>query len=137
MYILFHTNSSWQLLLIFFSVPYAVKLTILHSANRYDIVATMNDAELKTKVHSSMYLNCKAKGFVAPVDVLLDSGIVTKKLLEDWRFGRITYLESACAANLKKLSTMMHEMRVYAQNNCLKESVTFYKRWGVKGKTIP
>jgi len=94
----------------------------------------MNDGELKAKVHSSMFIQCKAKGYVAPVDVLLDSGIITKQQLEDWRLGRIPFLEAVCAVNLRKLSVMMHEMRVTAKKYNLSESFWYYKRWGVKKK---
>jgi hypothetical protein len=69
-----------------------------------------------------------------PVDVLVDSGIITKKQLEDWRFGRIPFLEAVCSVNLRKLSSRMHEMRVYAQKNDLKPSFCYYKRWGMKKK---
>ena len=94
----------------------------------------MNDGELIVKIHSSMYHQCKAKGYVAPVDVLVDTGILDKKQLEEWRFGRIPILELVCKVNLRKLSFLMHEMRVYAQKNSLKSSMTIYKRWGVKKK---
>ena len=94
----------------------------------------MNDGELIVKIHSSMYHLCKAKGYVAPVDVLVDTGILDKKQLEEWRFGRIPILELVCKVNLRKLSFLMHEMRVYAQKNSLKSSMTIYKRWGVKKK---
>ena len=37
-------------------------------------------------------------------------------------------------ANLSKLSTVMHQMRVYAKKAGLKPSFCYYKRWGVKKK---
>ena len=37
-----------------------------------------------------------------------------------------------CTANLKKLSLVLHQMRVYAQKSNLKPSFCYYKRWGVK-----
>ena len=90
----------------------------------------MNNIELKNKVVSAMYLTVKEKGVVAPVDVLMFTGILSKKDYEDWRFGKVLYLEKVCQANLKKLSAVMHEMRVYAQKNNLKASWTFYHQWG-------
>ena len=90
----------------------------------------MNNIELKNKVHTAMYQIINEKGYVSPVDVLMFTGIISKKDYEDWRFGKIPYLEKVCQANLKKLSTLMREMRVYAQKNNLKSSWTFYHQWG-------
>lgn len=94
----------------------------------------MDDKEIIGKVHSSMYHRLKETGVVAPVDVLMDIGVLTRENHEAWRFGRVPYLEAVCAVNLRKLSFIMHQMRVYARKNGLKPSFTFYKRWGMKKK---
>ena len=94
----------------------------------------MNDGELIGKVHSAMYHQCMDRGYAAPVDVLMDIGVLPKQKYEDWRFGRVPYLERVCTVNLRKLSLIMHQMRVYAQKVGLKASFTCYKQWGVKGK---
>ena len=95
----------------------------------------MNDGELTAKVDSAMYLQCRARGYAAPVDVLMDVGVLPKQKYEDWRFGRVAYLEAVCTVDLHKLSLIMHRIRVYAQKNGLKPSVCYYKRWGTKTKT--
>ncbi len=95
----------------------------------------MNDEELTAKVNSAMYKQCRNRGYAAPVDVLLDIGVLTKQKYEDWRFGKITYLESVCNVNLRKLSLLMHRIRVYAKQNNLKPSFCYYKRWGMKKKS--
>lgn len=94
----------------------------------------MTGNELTGKVNSSMYRQCQSRGYAAPVDVLIDVGILPKAKYEDWRHGRIDYLERACTVNLHKLSLVMHQMRVYAQKSNLKPSVTVYKQWAVKKK---
>ena len=94
----------------------------------------MNDKELIGKVHSSMYHQCQKRGYAAPVDVLMEIGVLPKKKYEEWRFGRVDYLERVCTVNLRKLSLVMHQMRVYAQKSGLKPSFCYYKRWGVKKK---
>ncbi len=94
----------------------------------------MNDHELTAKVHSSMYLQCKKRGYATAVDVLMDIGILAKDKYEAWRFGRISYLERVCMINLRKLSTVRHQMRVYAQKAGLKPSFCYYKQWGAKKK---
>jgi len=92
----------------------------------------MNDRDLAAKVHSAMYHQCKKRGFATPVDVLMDIGVLKKSDYESWRNGRVPYLERVCNTNLSKLSTIRHEMRVYARKNNLKPSFCYYKQWGVK-----
>ena len=94
----------------------------------------MNDKELIGKVHSSVYHQCQQRGYAAPVDVLMEIGVLPKQKYEDWRFGRVDYLERVCTVNLRKLSFIMHQMRVYAQKTGLKPSFCYYKQWGVKKK---
>ena len=92
----------------------------------------MNNAELVKKVNVSMYQQIQRRGYATPVDVLMDTGILSKQKYEDWRYGKVDYLERVCTANLKKLSLVLHQMRVYAQKSNLKPSFCYYKRWGVK-----
>ena len=94
----------------------------------------MNNQELIAKVNSSMYRQCRDRGFAAPVDVLMDIGVLQKDKYDDWRFGRIPYLERVCMVNLGKLYTVRHQMRVYAQKAGLKPSFCYYKQWGTKKK---
>ena len=81
-----------------------------------------------------MYSQCQKRGYATPVDTLISIGVLSKKSYEDWRFGKISYLEKACTANLKILSLIMHQMRTYAQKQGWKPSFCYYKRWGVKKK---
>jgi len=95
----------------------------------------MNNAEIKTRVHAAMYKLIKEKGVASPVEVLLELGILSKENYEDWRFGRVSYLERVCQINLGKLSTINHEIRVFARKNELKPSWTAYMKWGKGNKT--
>ena len=94
----------------------------------------MNEKDLTGKIHSSMYHQLQTRRYAAPVDVLIDTGILPKQKYEDWRFGRVRYLEAVCNANLKRLSFVLHQMRVYAQAHGLKPSLCYYKRRGVRKK---
>ena len=94
----------------------------------------MNDKELTGKVHSAMYRQCQTRGYAAPVDVLMDIGVLTRENYENWRFGKVPFLEKVCTVNLRKLSFVMSRMRSYAVKAGLKPSFTYYKRWGVKKK---
>lgn len=95
----------------------------------------MTDRELTGKVHSAVYHQCQRRGYAAPVDVLMEIGVLLKEKYEDWRRGRIDYLERVCTVNLRKLSFIMREIRAYAQKSGLKPSVTVYKQWAVKKKS--
>ena len=94
----------------------------------------MNDKELIGKVHSAVYHQCRSRGYAAPVDVLTDVGYLSKQDYENWRYGRVDYLERVCKVNLSKLSLIMREMRSYAAKASLKPSFCYYKRWGTKKK---
>jgi len=94
----------------------------------------MKDGELIGKVHSAMYCQCRKRGYATPVDVLMDIGVLPKKQYEEWRFGRVCFLEAVCTVNLRKLSFIMRQMMVYARKSGLKPSFCYYKRWAVKKK---
>lgn len=81
-----------------------------------------------------MYHQLKKKGYATTVDVLMDLEILSKKDYELWRNGKVAYLEKVCNINLKKLSTALHEIKVYGTKHNLKPSFTVYKRWAVKKK---
>ena len=94
----------------------------------------MKHSEIVGKIHISMYQQLQKSGIAAPVQVLMDLGILSKEDYERWRFGKVDYLERVCKANLSKLSLIMWEIRSYASKNNLKASWTFYKQWGMKNR---
>ena len=67
---------------------------------------------------------------VAPVDVLIGMGILDKRRLEDWRCGRVPYLEKVIDCNLTKLSRLLRILRFHAHELNLVPSITVYSRWG-------
>ena len=78
----------------------------------------------------------RRQGYVSAVDVFLEMGTLKKEDLEDWRFGRVPFLERKLMANLGKLSTTLREMKRLCQELGLKPSKTVYKKWG-KGRKHP
>lgn len=70
---------------------------------------------------------------VATVDVLVEMGRLTRKNVEDWRFGRIPYLERVFLGNLGKASRILRIIHLHASASNLRPSQTVYRRWG-KGK---
>ena len=91
---------------------------------------------MSEKVHSSINRQCHEKGFAAPVDVLIEIGVLDRKKYEDWRRGRVPYLEAVCVSNLHKLSEIMKTVKTYAKENDLKMSVADYRQWGNKSRKL-
>ena len=90
----------------------------------------MEKKNLIGQIHDAMYQNIKSKGYVAPVDILMDIGVLLRKDYDDWRYGRVVFLEKVCRVNLRVLSNIMKEIRAYAKNNNLKPSYSCYHQWG-------
>ena len=93
----------------------------------------MNNAEIHNKVQAAMSGLIYKKGVAAPVDVLMELGVLSKEDYENWRLGRVPFLEMVCRTNFSKLSTIMREMRAYARQQGLKNSWTAYQKWGKGG----
>lgn len=47
------------------------------------------------------------------------------------------YLERVCKVNLTRLGFVLRTMQEYGKKQGLKESFTYYKKWGNKGKDKP
>ena len=67
---------------------------------------------------------------MAPVDVLIGMGLLTREHLENWRRGRVPYLERVIDSNLTKLGRLLRILRFHAHDLSLKPSWTAYMRWG-------
>lgn len=92
--------------------------------------------DMEGKVHSAMDRQCDERSYAAPVDVLMDIGLLDKKELDDWRRGRTPYLEAVCKGNLHKLSAITREMKSYARSKGWKENITEYRQWGSKSRVL-
>jgi hypothetical protein len=88
----------------------------------------MND-RLERRVIAAAEAALQARGFVAPVDVLIGIGWLSPAHLEDWRRGRVSYLERAVVASLGKLSTALRTLSRWATTQGLKPSETVYVSW--------
>jgi hypothetical protein len=67
---------------------------------------------------------------LAPVEVLIAMDILAPAHLEDWRRGRVPYLERVIQGSLPRLSRILRILRQQALALGLKPSVTVYNRWG-------
>lgn len=90
----------------------------------------MNNADLEKKVKRLVHSNRYEKGYVCSVDILLQLDFLSKKDYEDWRFGRVDYLEKVCNINLSKLTLINKLIRKYAIELDLKSSWTGYNQFG-------
>ncbi len=89
--------------------------------------------ELAGKIEKSVDNQIKENGFVSIVNTFMDIGILDKLDYERWRKGEVLYLEKVCKGNLNKLSKIIEEICRYSKQLGLKESFTYYKKYG-KGK---
>ncbi len=67
---------------------------------------------------------------VAPVDVLVRMNLLAPERLEDWRRGRVPYLEKVIDCNLTRLARLLRVLRFHAHDLNLVPSITVYVRWG-------
>jgi len=64
--------------------------------------------------------------YVSSSDVLINIGWLTNSQVQDWRKGRIPYLEKVIQTNLNKISDGMKAFRQWARKQGLKPSETSY-----------
>lgn len=72
------------------------------------------------------------KGYVSVIDLLLGLDWLTLDKLNDWKKGKVPYLERIITANLSKISRAMKEFKSWAIHSKLKASVTVYKHTSYK-----
>jgi hypothetical protein len=73
------------------------------------------------------------KPFVAPVDLFMQMGKLSKEDYENWRFRRIPHLEKVLNCNLSKANRILRILKYHAKAIGLKPAHTVYRKWG-KGK---
>ena len=66
---------------------------------------------------------CLEKGYTAPVDMLLELGMLEIKDYQNWQRGEVDCLERVCHGNLHKLKDVLDEMRAYARTSGYEPSV--------------
>lgn len=90
----------------------------------------MNNLELEKKIRRIIQELSDQKGFVCSIDVLIKLGYLSQMDLDNWRKGRITYLERVCKVNLKKLTTINQTIKQVSKKMNLKPSLTVYNKYG-------
>ena len=95
----------------------------------------MNNTDLRNKIKLIGKEIIEEKGYLTSIDVLLKLEYLSEKDYENWRFGKVEYLEKVCDVNLKKLSTINKTIKEISGQWNLKKSWTGYNKYG-KGKKI-
>ena len=73
---------------------------------------------------------------VAPIDVFVHMGLLSKADVESWRFGRVPYLEKVIHCSLGKTSRILRILRMHVHDLNMPPSPTAYVKWG-KGPRTP
>ncbi len=85
-----------------------------------------NRVRIKQRVYQACEEVWYEQKFVSPIDVLLKGKFLQQAQIEDWRKGRITYLEKVIAGNLNAITFAMKCFREWSCNKGLKPSPTAY-----------
>ena len=73
---------------------------------------------------------------VAPVDVFIEMGNLSKKNYDIWRQGKVPYLERVIEGNLSKINRILRIIGFHAHDLDMVSSVMHDRQWG-KGKNRP
>ena len=72
---------------------------------------------------------------VAPVEVMIEMGNLTRQSHDAWRKGQVSYLERVFLGNLSKANRILRIIGFHAHDLNMVPSMTVYTKWG-KGKRI-
>jgi hypothetical protein len=85
-----------------------------------------NQTKIEQRVVRAAEATLADKHFVTAIDILVGVDWLSPPQVEQWRQGRIAYLERVTTANLRKISMAMHFFRSWALRRDLKPSETVY-----------
>src|SRR3989338_3905500 len=87
---------------------------------------SMNNKSLDQKVKQVAEKTLHDRNYVCAIDILLGIGYLQPVHIDDWKRGRVPYLEKVICANLSKISYAMKSFRVWARQKGLNQSETSY-----------
>jgi hypothetical protein len=99
-------------------------------------IASYRKGRLYPRIERAVAAILERGKVVAPVDVLVEMGLLAPEHLDDWRRGKVPYLERVIHCNLSKLSRLLRILRFHVHDLNLAPSMTVYMRWG-KGSRLP
>lgn len=86
----------------------------------------MKRAEIPERVAKAAAAALAERKVVSSIDVLVGLGWLPPSRVDEWRQGRLDYLEQAVNANLKKISAAMRSFHAWARGGKLRPSETAY-----------
>jgi hypothetical protein len=92
-------------------------------------VNPQNEAKLRRKIAAASKAAIAKNGYVTAIDALLATGWLRPEKVEEWRRGRVPYLEHAVVASLPKISAAMRVFRSVAESAGWRPSETVYVSW--------
>ena len=87
-----------------------------------------NQSKLESRVRRAAEAALSRQKYVSAIDVLCGMGLLATPHVDDWRRGRVDFLERVIQANLSKISSSMAIFRRWAGEKGLKPSKTGYVR---------
>jgi len=114
-------------------LPTALQTGILDSASAETI---MNRREPEIAALAAADHGLKARGYIALDEVFREMGKMDAKKWDEWRRGRVPYLERVIRLNLSQINAVCRAVHASARRGNLKPSWTAYVRWG-KGPRPP
>jgi len=100
---------------------------------RTPTAATFRSDPLFPRIERAVATILKTRTVVTPIDVLVGMHLLTPEKVQDWRHGRVAYLERVIDCNLTRLSRALHILRFHVHDLNLLPSTTDYRRHG-KGR---
>ena len=96
----------------------------------------MNRRELELAALAAADRGLKARGYIALDEVFREMGKLDAKQWDEWRRGKVPYLERVIRLNLSQINAVCRAVHASARRGNLKPSWTAYVRWG-KGSRPP
>jgi hypothetical protein len=93
-------------------------------------VATFRDDPEFPKMSRAVEIILEKDKVVRPIDVLIGMQLLSRDDLEEWRCGRIPYLEKVIDCNLTRLSRLLRILQFHVHDLNLVPSETAYIRHG-------
>ena len=92
----------------------------------------MNDRSpnLQARVTKAAGQLLNQQGYVSPLDVMIALGWLQRIHAQDWRHGKVPFLERVIQTNLHKLTEAMKYLKQWALSSGLKPSQTVYMSYG-------
>jgi hypothetical protein len=84
----------------------------------------MDNRKIRDRVVKAAEQALGAQRYVSAVDLFLRMGWLEQTHVDDWRKGRVEYLERVIHTNLSKVNRALDELKKWAVGRGLKPSVT-------------